>query len=60
MITPIMLSVPLGLWIFLGLVVVVIGVLVLYALYSKGDVRAVFSYGSTIFTLEAKGRESKR
>jgi hypothetical protein len=59
MISAIMLGVPLGLWLFLGLVVIVVGILVMYALYSKGDVKAVFSHGTTIFTLEAKGRQSK-
>jgi hypothetical protein len=59
MISSIVASVPLGLWIFLILVVIVAAVLVWYALYSKGDVKAVFSHGSTVFTLEAKGRDSK-
>lgn len=47
---------PSGLWIFLGLVVIVAGALVFYALRSKGDVKAVFSHGSTVFKLEAKSR----
>jgi hypothetical protein len=52
--------VPIGFWIFLGFVVIVAAVLVFYALYSKGEVLAVFSHGSTTFKLEAKGRPSKR
>lgn len=34
----------------------VTGGLVFYALYKKGDVRAIFSYGRTVFKLEAKER----
>jgi hypothetical protein len=34
----------------------VAGVLVFYALYKKGDVRAVFSHGKTVLELEAKER----
>jgi len=60
MISMVVFNIPLGLWIFLGLIVVVIGILVLYALHSKGDVRAVFAHGRTMFTLEAKSRESRR
>jgi len=37
-------------------IVVMAGLLVFYALRSKGDVRAQFSHGSTMFKLEAKGR----
>jgi hypothetical protein len=49
--------VPSGFWIFLGLVVIVAGALVFYALRNKGDVKAVFSHGSTVFKLEAKTRK---
>jgi hypothetical protein len=40
-------------------VLLVTGGLVFYALYKKGDVRAVMSHGKTVFTLEAKERRSK-
>jgi hypothetical protein len=38
----------------------VFGRLVGYALYKKGDVRAVVSHGKTVFELEAKERKSDR
>jgi hypothetical protein len=50
--------VPGGFWIFLVFVVMVAGMLVFYALYSKVDVKAVFSHGKTTFQLEAKGHHS--
>ena len=37
----------------------VAGLLVWYALYRKGDVRAEFGHGKTIFKLEAKDRRMK-
>jgi hypothetical protein len=40
--------------------IVVVGGLVFYALYFKGDVRAQFSHGSTMFKLEAKDRSRNR
>jgi len=40
-------------------IVVMAGLLVFYALRSKGDVRAQFSHGSTMFKLEAKGRTTR-
>jgi len=40
-------------------IVVMAGLLVFYALRSKGDVRAQFSHGSTMFKLEANGRPAK-
>jgi len=40
-------------------IVVMAGLLVFYALRSKGDVRAQFSHGSTMFKLEAKGRPKR-
>jgi hypothetical protein len=55
----IIIGVPVGLWIFLVLALLVGAVLVLYALYSKGDVKAVFSHGTTVFKLEAKSRQPK-
>jgi uncharacterized membrane protein YobD (UPF0266 family) len=36
--------------------VLVIAIILLYALYAKGDVRAVFSHGKTVLELEAKER----
>jgi len=60
MIAAIVKVVPNGFWIFLGFLVIVAAMLVLYALYSKGDVIAMFSHGSTIFKLEAKGRSTKK
>jgi len=42
------------------LAMLVTGGLVLYALYKKGDVRAVLSHGRTVFKLEAKERNSMR
>jgi hypothetical protein len=38
----------------------VTGGLVFYALSKKGDVRAIFSHGRTVFRLEAKERNSGR
>ena len=38
----------------------VTGGLVFYALYKKGDVRAVVSHGRTVFKLEAKERKVVR
>ena len=58
MIGPIALALPVAAWIVLGTVLLVCGGLVLYALYRKGDVRAEFSHGSTIFKLEAKDRRT--
>jgi hypothetical protein len=44
-------------WITLAIVaMVVVGALVFYALYRKGDVSAEFSHGLTSFKLEAKDR----
>jgi hypothetical protein len=40
-------------------ILLVIGGLVFYALYKKGDVRAMFSHGRTVFELEAKERRRK-
>jgi hypothetical protein len=40
-------------------VLFVMGGLVLYALYKKGDVRAVVSHGQTVFTLEAKEQRAR-
>ena len=40
-------------------VIVVVGALIGYALYRKGDVRAEFGHGKTIFKLEAKDRRTK-
>lgn len=42
--------------IFLAVIFVSAVGLVFYALYKKGDVRAVFSHGRTVFRLEAKER----
>jgi hypothetical protein len=38
----------------------VVGGLVFYALRVKGDVRAEFSHGSTMFRLEAKSRATAK
>jgi hypothetical protein len=59
MMSAILSGVPVGLWIFLVVALLVGAVLVLYALYSKGDVKAVFSHGTTVFKLEAKSRQPK-
>jgi len=40
-------------------VLVVGGALIGYALYRKGDVRAEFAHGKTIFKLEAKDRKGQ-
>jgi hypothetical protein len=47
-----------GMAIFVGGVLLVVGGLIWYALYRKGDVRAEFAHGKTIFKLEAKDRKS--
>ena len=53
-------NVPGAVTILLVLSIVTIGLLIFYALRNKGDVRAEFSHGSTIFKLEAKGRSPAR
>ena len=53
-------GVPDAVAIFLVLFVVVTGLLIFYALRNKGDVRAEFSHGSTMFRLEAKERPSAK
>lgn len=53
-------AVPEGFWFLAVLFVLFVAVSVLYALYSKGDVRAEFSHGSTLFRLEAKDRGRRR
>ena len=40
--------------------IVVFGILIFYALRCKGDVRAEFSHGSTMFKLEAKAKKNGR
>jgi hypothetical protein len=40
--------------------ILVFWLLIFYALRNKGDVRAEFSHGSTMFRLEAKGRSPAR
>ena len=40
--------------------ILVFCLLILYALRNKGDVRAEFSHGSTMFRLEAKERPSAK
>jgi hypothetical protein len=53
--TPILLFGLPGSLLFFGMAfLIVVGGLVYYALFSKGDVRAEFSYGKTLFKLEAK------
>jgi hypothetical protein len=51
---------PSNLVLFVIVIFLIAGGLVFYALYKKGDVRAVMSHGKTVFTLEAKERRSKR
>jgi hypothetical protein len=43
-----------------AIIVLVLAALVLYALRTKGDVRAVISYGKTFLELEAKERNRWR
>jgi hypothetical protein len=52
--------VPWNFLLFLGFIFLVAAGLVRYALRTKGDVRAVFSHGKTLFELEAKERDSGR
>jgi|GEM_PF-3475997 len=40
-------------------VLLVVGALIWYALYRKGDVRAEFTHGKTVFKLEARDRTDK-
>jgi hypothetical protein len=49
------LALPAALWIFVSIAAIA-GVVVFYALHSKGDVSAEFSHGATSFRLEAKDR----
>jgi hypothetical protein len=42
-----------------GLVVVVVGVLILRAMHTKGDVKAMFKGPLVAFSLEAKDRKRK-
>lgn len=42
------------------IVFVILAGVLLYALYKKGDVRAVFSHGKTLLELEAKERNQAR
>lgn len=51
--------VPNGLAVLL-VALLVMGVLVFYALYHMGEVRAEFSHGSTMFKLEARDRRAKK
>ena len=51
---------PSNLTLLIIAVLVVAGVLVLYALRTKGDVRAEVSHGRTVFKLEAKERKTAR
>lgn len=51
--------IPAGLWLFVA-VCIIFAAVVSYALYSKSDVMASFSHGSTILRLEAKGRGARR
>jgi hypothetical protein len=50
----------LDLWIFLSVVALTVGVIVLYALYCKGDVFAELSHGPTSFKLQAKERPKQK
>jgi hypothetical protein len=51
---------PGNLAVYLVIFFLVCAWLVWYALYKKGDVRAVVSHGKTVFALEAKERKSDR
>jgi len=53
-------AVPWNVFVFLAICLLVVGGLVWYALRTKGDVRAVFSHGKTLFELEAKERNIRR
>jgi hypothetical protein len=53
-------SVPSNLAFFFGLVFLIAAGLVVYALRTKGYVRAVFSHGKTTLELEAKERSPDR
>jgi len=52
--------VPANVIVFLAVFLLVAGGLVWYALRTKGDVRAVFSHGRTVFKLEVKERNLNR
>jgi hypothetical protein len=51
---------PGTLGVYFAIVLLVAGGLVWYTLRTKGDVRAVLSYGKTVLELEAKERKSTR
>jgi hypothetical protein len=54
-------AIPSALWILIATVVIVFGIVVLYALRIKGDVCTELTHGKTSFKLEAKERpESKK
>lgn len=53
-------AVPAGVFGLLVVFVLIAGFLVFCALRSKGDVRAQFSHGSTMFKLEAKESGRKK
>lgn len=51
---------PINIVILLTIVALILACVLVYALYKKGDVRAAFSHGKTVFELEAKERKSER
>jgi len=51
-------SVPGNIAFYFVITLLIFGCLLWYALYKKGDVRAVVSHGKTVFELEAKERQS--
>jgi hypothetical protein len=53
-------GIPGNIAIFCTVIFVIAASVVFYALYKKGDVRAVFSHGKTIFRLEAKERNPQK
>jgi hypothetical protein len=50
-------SLPNNLAVYFVIPLLIVGCLIWYALYRKGDVRAVVSHGKTVFELEAKERK---
>jgi len=52
-------ALPAAFWIVVSIAAIA-GVVVFYALHSKGDVSAEFSHGATSFRLEARDRDTPR
>lgn len=52
--------VPSSLGVYLLMLPLILGGILVYTLYKKGDVRAQVSHGRTVFKLEAKEKHSDR